>query len=249
MAVEGIAFMFRTPGLWIWAAIPVLLSLCMVVSAWVITFSYNASVMDWIWVLEESSGILGGCKLGIWWLVRGIVVAAMLLVLTMFGYGLSTILATPFQDNISEKVEAMDTGIERPFLWDDFFHETRVSILHSVSFLLLYVGAMICLLPLHLLPGIGSVAFGIIGFVCSAFFFTRELMDGIMTRRRFTLYQKVQTLRMNFQVVLGFGGAVVVMSWIPFFNILLLPMAVVGGTRLFCKLESHGRTALGGASQ
>lgn len=171
------------------------------------------------------------------WAVRLSLVGA-LLVTT---YLLAGIVATPFNDRLSDHVERTIVGSRSdPWLLDRFLVDLFWSVTHSLLSLSIYLAAMSVLLLVNLIPGVGNAVSVVVGALVSAAFFAREAMDGSFSRRRLGYLEKWRIVARHWPLTLGFGLVVAGAMWLPLLNFVVLPMSVVGGTLLFCHLERAG---------
>ncbi len=238
----GIRFVFSHRELIKWAVIPVIINCSLIIGAF-----WGASVGAPIVVGEFWPHPSGGFALTMWNAVVMLVGLALFLVGAVFLYVLSGLLATPFYDFLSQQVEFLKLGDDGDsFTWSQFFIDVRQSIAHSVLAICLWVVVMSSLFCVGLIPVIGPVLeLGLAIFVTSLFL-SREMMDGCMSRRRFTFAYKVQVVRSRLWVMVGFGVACAMLLWIPLLNFVFMPVSIVGGTLLFLSIEEQGLSPIEG---
>jgi CysZ protein len=116
------------------------------------------------------------------------------------------------------------------------------AVVCEVKRLALIVGVFLLLLPLHLLPGVGSVLYLALSFAwacwCGALEFTGYAAD----RRHMGLRRKLAMIRRNLAPCMGFGLATVALLMIPFVNVFMVPVSAVGGTLLFGMIQKAQRS-------
>jgi len=159
-----------------------------------------------------------------------LVVAALLL----FSFVLvGTVLAAPFLELLSARVEALLSGQRE---------ESRVSFLQfiadcgrTVGHSLLCLGLLVAAVPLNFLPGLGHMAWLLLSWLLLAYNFATFAMD----RRRMTFGAKWRWLLAEWAATLGFGAALFVMMAIPIVGFVLLPVATVAGTLLLRDIEDR----------
>lgn len=242
-AVRGARILAAHPRLWGYVFAPIALMIG--------AFALGAGLILWLvplatgllWVPGPESAPLTVTMYAVaLWTVRIVLVGALLLAL----YLTAGLVATPFNDRLSEQIErrilrtTTDEVLFRQFVRDLFW-----SVAHSALSLAVYLAVMGVLLLLNLLPGVGSAVSFVVGALVSAMFFTRESMDGSLSRRRMGYVAKWRTVAGIWPYALGFGGVVSLAMWLPLLNFLVLPMSVAGGTALFCHLERAGALARG----
>ncbi|MCB9689590.1 MAG: EI24 domain-containing protein [Alphaproteobacteria bacterium] len=238
-ALYGARIVVTHPSLWWTVIVPVFLTLMMfvlgfwsigVLLPWLTTFVWvpGPHHAKWIWIAYEI----------VLWTFR-LSVAVALGVLLYFTAGL---VATPFNDRLSERVERVVLGWRGETVsLGQMLRDLWWSFVHSVLSLVVYLAVLFVAFLLNLLPGIGSVASFLLGSIASGLFFTREAMDGSFSRRRMSYRYKWRVVLRHWPMALGFGLCVSLAMWVPFFNFLVLPMSVAGGTLMYCHLEAAGQ--------
>ena len=236
MPFRGLGFLLVRPRLWVYLALPTLISGGLVVSAIWASLMATPRVVDWMWAMPQ-----GGLLLPIWYLTVALTAVLLVGLTTLFVYLLSGLIGTPFWDRLSQEVERICVGHEdEPFDWRRFAVDVRQSILHSAASIAMWVACMSVLVVLSFVPVVGTAVEFALSVVVTAFFLGRETMDGAMSRRRMTFMRKVRTLFANKAVVQGHGVVTSLLLWIPLLNFLLMPISVIGGTLLFMRLEADG---------
>lgn len=239
-AVRGARIVAGAPSLWGYVLAPVVLMATAFVSGAGLILWLVPIVTGWVWAPGPDTD--AGLALLYWialWTVRLGLVGGLMLGL----YLVAGLVATPFNDRLSDQVERriLRTSTEADVTRAQFLRDLFWSVVHSGVSLGIYLVAMGFLLVLNLLPGLGSALSFAGGAVVSAAFFTREAMDGSMSRRRMGYVEKWRLIQRIWPFVLGFGAVVGVAMWVPLLNFLILPMSVAGGTALFCHLERAGQ--------
>ena len=119
------------------------------------------------------------------------------------------------------------------------------TILMEAKKMWIFVVIMVLILPLNLLPGIGTMAYTILAIGLTLFFLCFEYLGFVMVRKRqFFREQKSYIFGRKF-LMLGFSCGVMAILAIPFFQLLCIPLAVIAATRLWCEEEgliSHSHT-------
>jgi CysZ protein len=147
----------------------------------------------------------------------------------------------PLQDPLSEKTEELCGGFTAPpFRPGAFLKGLLTSVGHTLARVLLLLVGLVVLLPLHLIPGVGSVAWTVLATLWSMTWLAGEHLAAPMTRHLYPFREVVRALRSRWLLCLGFGAGVHVLLWVPVLNVLFLPVAVVGGTLLYRGLRVSG---------
>jgi uncharacterized protein involved in cysteine biosynthesis len=230
---RGFRYLLKNRELWPWIIIPVLINCALILVAFV-GASWGAPVLlASLWPMPA-----GGFALTVWhWLVM--IVGLLLFVLgVVFLYALSGIVGTPFYDYLSAQVEVRISGVEEEaFDWVQFRGDVILSIRHTLLAFTLWLSVMLPLVCVGMVPGFGQLLELVLGGLFTSLFLAREMMDGAMSRRRYSFRYKLRVVRSQLPVMIGFGGACAVLLWIPLLNFLFMPVSVVGGTLLFLVLE------------
>jgi len=236
---RGVTFVLRTPTMWPWVVLPVLLMSFLIIAAGFIAMWAVPEVLAYLWD-QPMAGWLR-------WLWNGLATAVWLVVFivtTVVLYLCFGILATPFYDQLSEQTEAHLIEPRSAVTWPQWFGDIGQSILHSVAAFALWFCFVTLTLGLGLIPVLGQALDLVLGGSLTAFLLAREMMDGPMSRRRLSFRTKCAVVWRNLPVALGFGLATSIFLAIPIVNLFSLPCAVVGGTRLFLQLSAQGRVPL-----
>lgn len=238
-ALTGIAVAVTRPALWPFLAGPVLVTLLLfLVGAW-----GAWSFVGWAFSTVYEPSPDASPWVATWWKVVELwlrIWAIAMLAVTL--YFSSSILATPFNDLLSQKVETMRLGpYQEPFSWATLFGDLAQSLAHSILSLLLWFGVLLASTFLNFIPVFGTLAAIVVDTVATALLITRESMDGCQSRRRLSFAHKLLVLRTLWPVYLGFGLVGSAFVWIPGVNLLVVPLSIAGGTMLYCDLEREGR--------
>ncbi len=154
---------------------------------------------------------------------------------------LPNLVLAPLQDPLSEATEARcGDFVSPPFSLRAVARGTVESLGHTVLRLATQLLGLMVLLPLNLVPGVGSLAWGVFGSLWSMFWLSVEHLSNPMARHLYPFSQVVAALRRRLTLALGFGAALYVLLWVPVLNFFLMPIAVVAGTLLFRALRSAG---------
>ena len=240
--VEGARMLFRERRLWLLAAVPIALSLAafstaigLVVGNSTFLHLFAAGwlpVLDaqvwyaWLWV--------GPAKLLLWavgWLLF-LAIAAGCLILA---YIVASLLAAPFHDALSARVEEIQTGAVR----DDTgsgFAPTLAAIARSLFeelrrllFFVMVVGPLAVLglvVPgAQLLTGPAIVAFTVL-------FLPLDYASYTLDRRLLTFAEKRQWVFERIPTMVGFGGGALLTCLVPGLNFIVMPVLVISGTLL-----------------
>jgi len=147
----------------------------------------------------------------------------------------------PLQDPLSELTEEQCGGYRSPpFQVGTFLRGLVLGVTHTLARVFFLLLGLAVLLPLHLVPGVGSVAWAVLGTLWTMLWLAGEHLAAPMTRHHYPFGEVRQVLRQRWPLCLGFGTGVYVLLWVPLLNNFFLPVAVVGGTLLYRGLLAVG---------
>ena len=235
---RGMVLVLTRPGTWPFLLVPTILTAAAFATALYLAWILTPTMLAQSWTPPPGAPVVVGWM---WDLQLLLIRVLAFMGLALGLYFTAGLVAVPFNDRLSDKVERMCLGPRA----DDATTWTMIvdvvqSVSHSAVSMLLYVSAMVSLFVLELVPGFGSFAHLLLGALATALFIVREMMDGAMSRRRMRYGHKIRVLRANLPVVLGFGLVASVLLWVPLMNFVFMPMMVAGGTLLYCHLELAG---------
>lgn len=235
---RGIFFVIRHPSTWPFLVLPVLISAAVFATALYVAWHGVP------WALTEMFGSNPEAHVDPPLIVVHTWEMFVLLLRTLafFVVGLTLyfsagLVAIPFIDRLSQKVEEITRGTSDDGVPGSWLGDIALSVSHSGVSALLYFGAMALLFTLEVFPGAGSLVHIATAVFLTSMFLVREMMDGAMSRRRMSYFRKLRVIARNLPMMLGFGMVAAALTWVPFMNFLVLPMLVSGGTIMFCHLE------------
>jgi len=226
--LRGLSLLMRDRKMILLSLVPFLISLLLYLVVLVLVASFGGRIMD---LVIES---------GAWWrtIIRAILMVAMVcvfLLVFVFTYSiLSLVIAAPFFELISAAAERAWTGQvrEEPTGFKEILVDIWRSITEAVKFLLIEI-------VLWILAIAGAPVSTVPCVALSAVVIGLEHMEGPMGRRRMTFRSKVGFARRHFWLLLGFGTVATVVLLIPVVGAACMPAGVVGGTLMFCDIESE----------
>ncbi len=173
----------------------------------------------------------------LYWLVwtLAVLVTAVLVFFTFTVVG--NLIASPFNDLLSERTEQALSGQtnNEVFSIGQFLSDGWRTVLMEAKKMSIFVVIMVLILPLNLLPGVGSGLYTVLAVGLTLFFLSFEYLGFVMVRKhKFFSEQKSYIFARKF-LMLGFSCGVMVLLAIPFFQLLCIPLAVIGITRLWCE--------------
>ncbi|MBI2027329.1 MAG: EI24 domain-containing protein [Deltaproteobacteria bacterium] len=231
---KGARFLFKQKSLWKVALLPIVINIAFLVLCF---FSL------WPWVLQFISR--QPTFISTWEFMNYIVSATAWILTLILAFLLTlffgSLIASPFNDWLSEKTEKIATGsvISFTFSWKDFIKNMTFILVEEFRKISLIIVIQVGLILLHLLPLMGSTLYFILNPLVTIIFIAFEYVDYSMGRRHLSLSQKCRWIQSHFSLCLGFGCATFVLFFIPLINFTIIPVAVVGATLLYVEKE-HG---------
>jgi CysZ protein len=162
------------------------------------------------------------------------------MVLVFFGFTVvGAIIASPFNDILSEKTEELLTGLpnEEPFVFIIFLRDAIQTVADESKKIIIFVLLMLFLLPLNLLPG-GSLPYSALSILLTVFFLVVEYTGYVFSRKHQTFKDQKRFIFSHKFLMLGFGVGVMGVLAIPFLQFFCIPLGVVGATQLWHDLNS-----------
>lgn len=206
-----------------------------------------ASLLGLVIILWRATpGLLGALwtRPAAWYARAAWEVAQALLFLLLAVVGANTVplvLIAPFQDALSEGTEELCGDFTAPpFRLGTFARGLWTSLAHTLARIAVLLAGHLVLLPLHLVPGVGSLTWTVLGSLWTMLWIAAEHVGAPMARHFYRFGQVREVLSQRRALALGFGAAAYVLLWVPVLNTLLLPLAIVGGTLLYRALRSSG---------
>jgi len=247
-ALRGMRFVYvQHPKLARYWVFPILITGLALAAVFYGAGSYYDDLGGAVWSLfpeswNDAAGWVGGLVSALRWLIEliaGILITLLGLVLVLV---LSSVVAAPFNDALSEAVEHILTGESAPpfslsRMVADIVRTIRLELLKVLVYLAV-VGPMF--LASFIIPGVGQVL-SLVGFALTAVYLGIDYVDWPAARRNWSVRDRVAFTRRQLPAVAGFGTGVWVLLFIPLVNLLFMPAAVAGGTMLFLALQPPGK--------
>lgn len=219
----------------------VLLILLIVVTLWVAVPWLND--LD-VWLMSASDAewlqpLLGALSWFVWILSVLVIIAANAVLLVLLGQAV----ASPFLDMLSERVEQISIGtVPAPFTVGRTIKSVVMALSDLVWSLMFLVAfnAPILLIGI-IIPVVGTAAAAVASFVFTALVLAQEFVTMPAGRQMVPFRKRFGMIWRNRWLSFGFGIATMGIMMVPGLNLLLLPLAAVGGTMAYCDLHAAGR--------
>lgn len=239
---RALRFVLAHRSLWPLVIVPALLNIGIFAALIYLLVPNAGTLLSWVWAFPEAAAWWGALLRTLWWVA--VVIVALLSLLAAYGFTLlaAGIVASPFNDALSQRAEGLMLGPDRvPTRDEHAIWGILRSIFSSLIILLSYCMVMLPIFAFNLIPFAGQLAASLFSIVVSALFLSLEFTDPPMDRRGFGLREKFEALEDDRAFALGFGVGVAALLWIPLLNFLTIPIAVVGGSALGAVLAERER--------
>ncbi len=221
------AKLLNHPSLRVFVIVPLIINILIFGSLIALGFSYISDMMD-----SMLSSIPGWLSF-ITWILWPVIVITVSLISGYFFTTLALIIASPFNALLAEKAEELITG--KPVGSLEGFGAALASVPRSVVRelvkLLYYIPMALLALLLSFVPGVGAVAWLLLG----AWMMSIQFVDYPMDNHQLSFAQVKKAVRSRRLSSFGFGGLVALCTGIPLVNFFVVPAAVVGATLLWCE--------------
>jgi CysZ protein len=234
--LRGARYLGKHRTLWIWVAAPAVLAAVILVLA--IT-----------WVLGLLAGPIAATAAFMpgKWLETVLQIAATIVLaigsLTIFA-SVAAVIASPFNEMLSEAIEERETGIRMPrFSVLGFLRDVFIGMIHALRRVGVYLMAMLGLLLVGLLvPVVGTMAAMIGSAYATARFASYDAYDAVWSRRHWRYRDKTKYLRDHASRTLGLGAIVGVVLVVPGVNVIGLAIGATAATLRMIDAERIQRT-------
>lgn len=230
--VHGAAYLLRglrlirEPGIRRFVVIPLAVNtLLFAALIWYGASEFNAFI-DWL---------LPGWLEWLRWLLWPLFALTVLLVVFYLFILVANLICAPFNGLLAARIEQRLTGTypgASATGWKETLAGTLPAIFSEVGKLLYFVAWSIPLLILFLIPGINVIA-PFLWLAFSARMLAMEYLDYPMGNHGLTFTEQRGRQREKPMLVLGFGGAALLLTLIPVLNFLAMPAAVAGATAMW----------------
>lgn len=217
----------RTPRLRRYVVVPIVVNLVVAAVLYGTLLSLGLGVVDRL--VGEVTGPLAGLAALLQVLVLILALLAVGFLLVRFG----VVLGAPWYGRLSEEVEALRSGTERPsepFSLASAGRDLARAVGYEVRKLALVAAVGALLLAANLVPVLGQVTGTAGGALLAAVVACLDFFEGPLERSRLSFRGKLAVVRRTAPASLGFGLASAGLLAIPFVNLLCLPLCVAAGT-------------------
>jgi CysZ protein len=209
-------------------------------------FDLRDELVALLWTAPDGEGVGAAAARGLHTVLE-LLAAVLLIVVGVVAVALvSSLIAAPFNDALSEAIESEYAGtpgapLRLNVLLRDAVRSVGLQLLKLAAYAAIMVPAFLVSL---LLPGIGGLLYAALGFVVTSLFLALDYVDFAAARRGLGARERFRDALGRWPAMLGLGAAIWLLLFVPFLNLLFMPAAVAAGTLLF--VDAH--RAAGAAS-
>lgn len=242
---EGLAFI-RRHRLWGMAVVPIIVNVVLFIILLTVTIWIAVPWLDrleaWMTPNATSSELFRGIMSVVSWIIWVAAVLLVIIVDSILLLLLGQAVASPFLDLLSEKVEVIVLGTEpEPTTVARTIRSVVVACADVIWSLTFWLLVNLPILLINFVPVIGTAVAAILSFCFTALLLTQEFAGLTMARQLVSYPGRFRVVWRNRWLSLGFGSTAMLMVMVPVINLVLLPLAAVGGTLLYCDLKAAGR--------
>ncbi|MEW6368270.1 MAG: EI24 domain-containing protein [Acidobacteriota bacterium] len=235
-APRALTFLVTHPRLLVHIIAPSLITLAVLCVALWTSIKLAPVVVGALWSRPPH-----GWQVFFWYVAAGLAGMLLVMLALVLTYALAGMISTPFNDVLAERVvEIVWRPPQESVSFRFMLSCALTSLRHSFLNLCLYLLIMIPLLLLNLIPVAGSILFAATSAVTTVFFLARDLLDGPLSLKRLSYRQKIGLVKKERALCSGLGAAAALLMWVPVLNLLLLPVAAVAASLLYCRMEANG---------
>jgi len=233
-AFRGFSYLMRHSDLWPTALLPILINVLVFAGGLTAYVYFFPRILDVFVNYPE-----------VWWqwvvyVLAIILLVAVAAVVVVFGFTLlGCLVAGPFLDMLSERVEKKEGRPDTRTNLRQFFGDTWSTVTFTVLVLLLFVSTQLLLLLLWFVPVVGGILYAVLSPLTGGFLLALEFFNLPLTRRRTGTRDQINFAWRYKSHAVGFGLAVFLTTLVPLLNFLLLPVAAIGATLLVRELENE----------
>ena len=242
---RSLAVFRRTPRLWGYVAIPILVNFVVGVAlyAGLVFFGLESveglivNLSHWLDALIAKLpawlSFLEYLIIGVGFLLRLLLVVGLLLVIGFLFVQFGVLLGSPWYGKLSEQLEEVRMG-QLQVVEVGIVQDISRALLYELKKLVLAMGVGLPLLLLNLVPGIGTVIATVGGVTLGATIVCLDFLDAPMERRRLRFREKLGFIFRSLPASASFSLVCLGMVSIPLLNLLTIPLCVASGTLFFC---------------
>lgn len=223
-------FLISRPRLYPFVLIPFLINLVVFSLAVWFGIDYFESLLGWM--TPENDAWWWPLVQYLFWIVAVLLIA--ILVFFLFAV-VGNLIASPFNDLLSEKTEELVTGqrSDEPFALGRFLRESVHTLLDELIKISAFVGGMLALFVLFLLPAVGPLLYSALSVLWTALFLVVDYTGYIFSRHKLLFKDQRQFIGRHKLASIGFGTGALCLLAIPFLQFFTIPLGVIGAVHFW----------------
>lgn len=221
--------LIRQPGVRRYAAIPLIINI-IVFTGLVLLIKDQAAALLQSWLPAGDAWWIGTVRSLVWFIL-----GTALAVVIFFSFTIvANLIGAPFNGPLAEAVEGhlIGTDQQEAASMAKILTEIPATVVSELHKLLYFALWAIPALILFLIPGLSLFA-PVVWVLLTAWMLALEYLDYPMSNHQHRFREVRQKLRQQRAMGLGFGGMVVLSICIPFINLIVMPVAVAGATKMW----------------
>lgn len=237
LPLQAVRVFLRRPKLLLWAIVPALINLVLFVAAVVLLVKTGSWLLSSVWARPEIAAWFDWVFLGLWWVLFAVMSAAVVVLSYFLVLMVGSLIASPFNDVLSQRVEQALTG-QVVGAGGSGVMDWLGSVVGAIRTAVPYLLVIVPLFGLNLIPGLGSLLYAVLAAVCTAFFLVLDYAGSPLDRRSMSFRGKVGLILANKDFSGGFGAGAWLLMFVPVLNLVAMPVLVVAGTIAGLSLQS-----------
>lgn len=227
--LNGFQLIWR-PGIRLYAFIPIIINLIVFIGISVLASHYFKDFLTWF--NQHIPTWLQWLNTLLWIIFLAITLLIMTYTFTFF----ANLIAAPFNNLLAEQVERHlnNTVANGSTTLMELLKDIPRSIGRQLRYLVYFLPRALCIFSIFLIPG-GQIIAPPLWFIFNGWLMALQYLDYPMDNHRVKFTTMQQQLKQRRLISLGFGMSIVLFTMIPLVNLLVMPAAVAGATKLWLR--------------
>lgn len=234
---RGVSVLNAHPTLWKWVIAPAVITGLLIVGL----IAGILHIVDPVssWIVQQLPSVIAHLASSV---VTVLIVVALVAGALLVFVPVAGIIAGPFNEILSEHIEAQLTGRpSAPFSLRGFVHGLALGAIHGVRRLLATLVGLALVFALGFVPVLGTIAAMLLAAWLAAHGAAYDCYDAVLARRAMSYRDKLVYLARHRQRTLGLGATVATLLLVPGVNLVVLGLGAAGATVAALTLEGAAR--------
>jgi CysZ protein len=231
--LRALALLRARPELWRYVLVPILVNIV------VFALLTGALLIPGLQLINAWAGGWTGALAIVGWLLRALLVVLLLLIVGFLMTQIGVAFGAPWYSSLSARLEQLLAGTlppESPLTFTTVLRDIVRALFFQIGRLGIALGAFLLLLPLNLIPGVGSLIAASGNTLVASLLVSLDMLDPPLDRHLLRFRAKLAVVRRHLAPCLGLGFVSLFLVSVPLLNLFTLPLCVVAGTLLYCEL-------------